>query len=144
VTELAARPLLGLLFPELAAVVQPLSGEYAGRRDALAELPMFTGYAVEAGILIDLVGENGLDALAQADLGSRVHRNRDVAALGRMSAEIAQAILSAAEDRGRLKTADPLPETYVQFDQRGVAPQPVVSSVRLERRPPMRSVLEGR
>ncbi|MFN2588293.1 MAG: glucosyl-3-phosphoglycerate synthase [Actinomycetota bacterium] len=140
VTELAARPLLNLLFPELAAVVQPLSGEYAGRREALARLPMFTGYAVEAGILIDLAAAEGIDALAQADLGARVHRNRDVAALGRMSAEIAQAILTAAEDHGRLKTADALPGVLVQFDQSGAAPEPRTTDVRLQRRPPMASV----
>ena len=140
VTELAARPLLNLLFPELAAVVQPLSGEYAGRRDALAALPLFTGYAVEAGILIDLVTRRGLDALAQADLGSRVHRNRDTAALGRMSSEIMQAILSAAEDDGRLKTAEALGDVLVQFDQTGAAPVPVTSRVRLQRRPPMETI----
>lgn len=140
VTELTARPLLNLLFPELAAVVQPLSGEYAGRRRALSALPLFTGYAVEAGILIELVGRFGLDALAQADLGTRVHRNRDVAALGRMAAEIAQAILTAAEDHGRLKSADPLPELLVQFDQSGEEPEPSATKVRLQRRPPIETV----
>jgi glucosyl-3-phosphoglycerate synthase len=140
VTELTARPLLNLLFPELAAVVQPLSGEYAGRRGALAALPLFTGYAVEAGILIDLVARFGLDALAQADLGVRIHRNRDVASLGRMAAEIAQAILAVAEDHGRVKSADPLPELLVQFDQSGEAPEPFAANVRLQRRPPMETV----
>jgi glucosyl-3-phosphoglycerate synthase len=143
VTELAARPLLNLLFPELAGIVQPLSGEYAGRRRALASLPMLTGYAVEAGILIDLVAAAGLDAVAQADLGTRVHRNRDVASLGRMSSEILQAILVAAEDQGRLKTADTLTGRFVQFDQTGPAPQPVTSAVRLQRRPPMETVVGG-
>ncbi|MDQ3914665.1 MAG: glucosyl-3-phosphoglycerate synthase [Actinomycetota bacterium] len=144
VTELVARPLLNLLFPELAGVVQPLSGEYAGRREALAALSLFTGYAVEAGILIDLVAHAGLDALAQADLGARVHRNRDVAALGRMSSEIAQAILAAAEDHGRLKSADGLPDLLVQFDQSGPAPEPLTTRVRSQRRPPMATVIGRR
>lgn len=141
VTELTARPLLNLLFPELAGLVQPLSGEYAGRREALMSLPMFTGYAVEAGILIDLVARAGLDAVAQADLGTRVHRNRDVGALGRMASEIAQAILVAAEDLGRLKTADPLHERLVQFDQSSTEPEPLETRVRLQRRPPMSTVI---
>ena len=140
VTELTARPLLNLLFPELSAVVQPLSGEYAGRRRALAGLPLFTGYAVEAGILIDLVARFGLDSLAQADLGSRVHRNRDVASLGRMASEIAQAILTVAEDHGRLKLPDDLPDLLVQFDQSGEGPEPLATNVRLQRRPPMETV----
>ncbi|MDQ3953803.1 MAG: glucosyl-3-phosphoglycerate synthase, partial [Actinomycetota bacterium] len=131
VTELAARPLLALLFSELAAVVQPLSGEYAGRAEVLRSLPMFTGYAVEVGILVDLVDRLGLDALAQADLGVRVHRNRDVPSLGRMAAEIMRAILQRAEDQGRLKTADDLGDVLVQFDGR-----PVPSRIPLAERPP--------
>ena len=142
VTELAVRPLLGLLFPELAAVVQPLSGEYAGRTAVLRSLPMFTGYAVEAGILIDLVCALGLTSLAQADLGRRVHRNRDVRALGRMASEIVQAILTRAEEHGRLKTPEDLAGLLVQFDQRGAVPQPLVSRIALQERPPMDEVLE--
>lgn len=134
VTELAVRPLLALLFPELAAVVQPLSGEYAGRAEALRSLPMFTGYAVEAGILVDLVDLVGLDSLAQADLGVRVHRNRDVPALGRMAAEIMHALLSRAEDQGRLKTSEELGELLIQFAEGDGAP--LVSRVALSRRPP--------
>ena len=135
VTELAARPLLALLFPELAAIVQPLAGEYAGRAEVLRSLPMFTGYAVEAGILVDLVDRWGLDALAQADLGVRVHRNRDVVSLGRMAAEIMRALLQRAEDQGRIKTADDLGEILVQFDT-----GPVPSRIPLAERPPTAQV----
>ena len=136
VTELAARPLLALLFPELAAVVQPLSGEYAGRAGVLRSLPMFSGYAVEAGILIDLVERYGLDALAQADLGVRVHRNRDVLSLGRMASEIMQAVLVRAEDLGRLKISEGVEDVLVQFHEGAGAPQPVTSRIALRERPP--------
>jgi glucosyl-3-phosphoglycerate synthase len=139
VTELAARPLLGALFPELAGVVQPLSGEYAGRAAALRSLPMFTGYAVEAGILIDLVAAFGLEALAQSDLGTRVHRNRDVASLGRMASTIVAGILTKAEELGRLKTADGLADLFVQFDQTDGA-RPVATRISLDQRPPMEEV----
>jgi glucosyl-3-phosphoglycerate synthase len=142
VTELAARPLLALLFPELAAVVQPLSGEYAGRAEVLRSLPLFTGYSVEVGLLVDLVERLGLDALAQADLGVRVHRNRDIASLGRMAAEIMEAILTRAEDQGRLKTVDYLGDVLVQFDQQG-GQQPVTSRIALAERPPMDEVTRG-
>ena len=75
-TELVARPLLSLLFPKLADIVQPLGGEYAGRRDALEVLPFVEGWGVELGLLIDVVERFGRDAVAQVDLGVREHRNR--------------------------------------------------------------------
>ena len=55
VTELVARPLIALLFPELAGLVQPLAGEWAVRRSAFAQLSVPTGYAVELAALVDLV-----------------------------------------------------------------------------------------
>jgi glucosyl-3-phosphoglycerate synthase len=78
VTELVARPLIALLFPRLAHVVQPLSGEYAGRRQVLEAVPFVQGYGVDLGLLVDVVTHNGIDALAQVDLGVRLHRNRSL------------------------------------------------------------------
>ena len=88
VTELVARPLVNLPLPDLAGIVQPLSGEYAGRRAALERLPFACGYGVEIGMLIDLVGAYGVDVIAQVDLGHRVHRHQADTALGVMAAEI--------------------------------------------------------
>ncbi|HEX3454449.1 MAG TPA: glucosyl-3-phosphoglycerate synthase [Gaiellaceae bacterium] len=82
VTELLARPVISALFPHLAAFVQPLSGEYAGRRELLESVPFIEGYGVEIGLLIDLVARFGTDAMAQADLGVREHRNRPLEELG--------------------------------------------------------------
>jgi glucosyl-3-phosphoglycerate synthase len=88
VTELLARPVINAYWPDLAGFVQPLSGEYAGRRSALAQVPFATGYGVEIGLLVDLLQRHGLDALAQADLGRRVHHNQVDEALGRMASEV--------------------------------------------------------
>ena len=82
VTELMARPMLSYLLPQLADFAQPLSGEYAGRRDALASVPFVEGWGVEVGLLIDLVRAYGRAALAEADLGVREHRNKPLDALG--------------------------------------------------------------
>ena len=82
VTELMARPLISSLFPHLAGFVQPLSGEYAGRRSLLETVPFVEGWGVEIGLLIDLVANFGIDALAQADLDVREHRNRTLEDLG--------------------------------------------------------------
>ncbi len=96
VTELAARPLLGTFFPQLAGVVQPLAGEYAGRREILATMPYAPGYGVETGLLIDVATAYGLDAIAQVDLGQRTHGHQDTAALGRMAATILATVLRRA------------------------------------------------
>jgi glucosyl-3-phosphoglycerate synthase len=69
VTELVARPLLNLFWPDLAGFVQPLAGEAAGRRQVLERVPFVSGYGVETAMLVDLLDLVGLDALAQVDLG---------------------------------------------------------------------------
>ncbi|MGH2793636.1 MAG: glucosyl-3-phosphoglycerate synthase [Actinomycetota bacterium] len=109
VTELLARPLLDRLFPELGGVLQPLAGEYAGRVDALRRVPFFSGYSVEVGLLIDLLDVVGLDGMAQADLGRRVHRNRPLEELAMMAYAISGTILGRAEERGRIKAAIDFP-----------------------------------
>ncbi|MBV9790989.1 MAG: glucosyl-3-phosphoglycerate synthase, partial [Chloroflexi bacterium] len=68
VTELTARPLFNLFYPELSGFIQPLAGEYAGRRAVLERQPFFTGYGVETGLLIDLLHDIGLEGMAQVDL----------------------------------------------------------------------------
>jgi glucosyl-3-phosphoglycerate synthase len=108
VTELVVRPLLNLYYPELAGVIQPLAGECALRRDAVMQLPLLAGYGVEIALLIDLVERWGLGALAQADLGVRIHRNRDLPELASMALEILRSMLQRFEDLGLLKSAMPL------------------------------------
>jgi glucosyl-3-phosphoglycerate synthase len=88
VTEMVARPLLNLHWPQLAGFVQPLGGEYAVRRSLLERLPFPVGYGVELGLLVDSLHTVGLDALAQVDVGVRKHRHQDGQALGRMAATI--------------------------------------------------------
>ena len=99
VTELVARPLINLFFPELSGYIQPLAGEYAGRRDHLEQIPFFTGYAVEIGHLIDLVGATGPAGFGQVDLDIRVHRNQELEGLSRMSFVILQAVMKRLEER---------------------------------------------
>lgn len=96
VTELLARPLLNAGWPELAGFVQPLSGEYAGRRRLLESVPFASGYAVDIALLIDLLDMASLDALAQSDLGIRRHSHQADPALGRMAGQILQTVLRRA------------------------------------------------
>jgi glucosyl-3-phosphoglycerate synthase len=99
VTELTARPLLNLFYPELSGIVQPLSGEYGGRRKVLEQLPFFSGYGVEIGLLIDMFEKFGLRSIAQVDLLERVHHNQPLDALGKMSFAIIQAVIRKLEGK---------------------------------------------
>jgi glycosyltransferase involved in cell wall biosynthesis len=99
VTELTARPLLNLFYPELSGVVQPLSGEYAGRRESLEKAIFYSGYGVEIGLLIDIFEQYNLRAIAQVDLLERIHHNQDLEALGKMSFAIIQTVLHKLEKR---------------------------------------------
>jgi len=99
VTELTARPLLNLFYPELSGIIQPLSGEYAGRRNALEQATFFSGYGVETGLLIDIYERHGLSAIAQVDLLERIHHNQHLEALSKMSFAIIQTVMRKLEKR---------------------------------------------
>ncbi|MFD8690407.1 glucosyl-3-phosphoglycerate synthase [Streptomyces sp. NPDC059651] len=136
VTELVARPLLNLHWPQLAGFVQPLGGEYAVRRSLLERLPFPVGYGVELGLLVDALHTVGLDALAQVDVGVRIHRHQDGQALGRMAAAIyrtAQLRLS----RGHL-----VRPSLTQFERGEHGFVPRTYAVDTEERPPMREIEE--
>ncbi|GFP21586.1 glucosyl-3-phosphoglycerate synthase [Candidatus Hakubella thermalkaliphila] len=103
VTELTARPLINLFFPELSGMMQPLAGECAGRREALEQVPFFTGYGVEIGLLIDILDKFGLSAIGQVDLDKRIHRNQPLTELSKMSFAIMQVILQRLEERQKVE-----------------------------------------
>jgi glucosyl-3-phosphoglycerate synthase len=138
VTELVARPLLAMFWPDLAGFVQPLSGEYAARRELLESLWFPTGYGVEIGLLVDSYSRLGLSGLAQVDLVRRKHRNSDDAKLGAMASEIVQVVLDRLEREGRLTLRDPVASTLVQFTRVGETYRARSTDVRLRQRPPLR------
>lgn len=106
VTEILARPLLATFWPELSDLAQPLAGEYAGRRQLLEQLPFVEGYGVEFALLVDIADRYGTDVIGQVDLERRVHRNQDVAALGRMAFEILHVALDRLKEQGRAELSE--------------------------------------
>lgn len=96
VTELVARPTISLLFPHLSSIVQPLAGEYAGRRSLLERLPFVQGYGVDLGLLVDISELGDTGAIAQVDLGTRRHRNRPLDELGPQALAVLQTALRRA------------------------------------------------
>ena len=96
VTELTAKPLLRLLFPDIPPLDQPLAGEYAIRRDTALKVPFVAGYGVEAGLLIDVASLHGPSSLTQIPLGQKAHRNRPLHELSAMAETVAATILARA------------------------------------------------
>lgn len=140
VTELVARPLLNLHWPALAGFVQPLAGEYAGRRAALERVPFVTGYGVELALLIDLLELAGLDALAQVDLGRRVHSHQSTDALGAMAGQILHTAWSRLERQDKMIPLHAPSSRLTQFKRGPSGHEPVVRDVAVAERPPMLTI----
>ncbi|MCU0499074.1 MAG: glucosyl-3-phosphoglycerate synthase [Anaerolineae bacterium] len=140
VTELVARPLLNLFYPELSGIVQPLSGEYAGRRTVLEQLPFFSGYGVETGLLLDLHERYGLDSIAQVDLEVRVHHNQALVNLSKMSFAILQVFIARIENRYGIQLLDKANQTMklvIQEPERFALDIAQIADIE---RPPMASI----
>ncbi len=144
VTELTARPLLNLFYPELSGLVQPLAGEYAARRAAIERVPFFTGYGVETGLLIDLLQQHGLGALAQVDLQQRIHRNQELLPLSKMAFAIIQVVIQRLEQRHRLQLLEPVNQSMklIHYNAEGFRLE--VREIRDHERPPMVTIPEYR
>ena len=140
VTELVARPLFQLFYPELVGVMQPLAGEYAGFADAFKEIPFFTGYGVEVGLLLDIAERWGVEAIAQVDLGVRVHRNRSILDLGATSFQVMTAALTRLDDLGRIKIPDELPKQLLQFEPSRSGPASRLLDLEVLERPPIKDL----
>lgn len=137
VTEILVRPLFSLFFPELSALIQPLSGEYAVRRNVLEQLPFPIGYGVETSHLIDVYTEWGLQAFGQTDLDQRVHRHQPTRDLGKMSFGILQSFLNRLRSRGIVPDLPTLTPILRQFQVHEETYEQVLFEIHEEERPPM-------
>src|SRR5918911_267712 len=117
VTELITKPLFNLFYPELTGFVQPLAGEFVADKELFSSIPFLTGYAVETGIMVDVLKKVGLEAMAQVDLGTRQNRHQPLFDLGRMSYAVLRAVARRLRQDGRLQQVrDPsLPDSLFQF-----------------------------
>ena len=142
VTEILVRPLFSLFYPELSGLIQPLSGEYAGRRRLLERLPFSVGYGVEIGHLIDIFHQHGIDSIAQVDLDRRVHRNQPVAALSRMAFGILNTFLNRLERYGEAHVLRRLAAEHIALAARGGSYMVQATAVPANERPPMIAIPE--
>lgn len=142
VTELTARPLLNLFYPELSGFVQPLAGEYAGRRQALEQVPFFVGYGVETGLLIDLCTRFGLRALGQVDLEERVHRNQSLHSLSKMAFEITQVVMQRVGEARGVELVEQLNRSMKLIRYEDDDFDLDVADIQIHERPPMATIPE--
>lgn len=99
VTELVARPMINLFYPELSGVIQPLSGQFAGKRSAFEQCSFSSGYGVEMELLLEIFTKFGLNSIAQVDLIELIHNNQQLEALSKMSFVIIQTLMHKLEKR---------------------------------------------
>jgi len=144
VTEILVRPLFSLFYPELTALIQPLSGEYAVRREVLEQIPFPIGYGVETSHLLDVYRKWGLSAFGQTDLDQRVHRNQETLSLGRMAFGILRTFLARSEALGRPEDMANFSTVLRQFQACDEQYEQVLYEIIEEERPPMITLPEYR
>ena len=94
---LPGRLMTGVLAPRNKV----LGGEYAARRATLESLELVEGYGVELAMLVEVARHEGVESIAQVDLGVRRHGHQDLAALGRMSAQLLAVAMTLLADEQR-------------------------------------------
>ncbi len=144
VTEILIRPLFSLYFPELTGIIQPLSGEYAVRREVLEQINFPIGYGVETSHLIDVYTKYGLEAFAQTDLDQRVHENKPTRALGKMAFGILQTFIKRAKALDIIEKIDDYKTILRQTQAKDNIYEQVELEILEEERPPMIEIEEYR
>ncbi|MFC1468013.1 glucosyl-3-phosphoglycerate synthase [Verrucomicrobiota bacterium] len=142
VTEILVRPLFSLFFPELTGLVQPLSGEYAVRREVLEDIAFPIGYGVETAHLLDVWEKWGMEAIAQTDLDQRVHRNQSTRALGKMAFGILRAFMKRAQEMDVVTCKHEMNAILRQFQAVDERFEQVEYNIVEEERPPMNTLPE--
>jgi len=137
VTEILIRPLFSLFYPELAGILQPLSGEYAGRRSILEQIAFPVGYGVETAMLIDIYERLGLYAFAQTDLDRRIHRNQETIALGRMAFGVLRTFMKRLQQDDIARFDRELPSLMRQYEVNEGVYRQVEYDIEEFERPPM-------
>ncbi len=140
VTELTARPLLNMFYPQLGGIIQPLAGEYGGRRELLEQLAFTSGYGVETSLLIDSLEKVGLEGLAQVDLIERVHHNQSLENLSRMAFAVSQTIVRRMAQNELGDVHHSMRRLHHEQDELSLLNEDLAESDR----PPMKSVPEYR
>jgi glucosyl-3-phosphoglycerate synthase len=144
VTEILVRPLFSLFYPDLTGLIQPLSGEYAVRREVLEQIPFPIGYGVETSHILDVYKKWGLEAFGQTDLDQRVHRNQETLSLGKMAFGILRTFLARSQAKGMKIDMEQVSTVMRQFQAHDDKYEQTLFEIVEEERPPMITIPEYR
>ncbi len=144
VTEILVRPLFSLFYPELTGLIQPLSGEYAARREVLEDIPFPIGYGVETSHILDIYQKWGMEAFGQTDLDQRVHRNQETLSLGKMAFGILRTFLARSQAKGMKIDMEQVSSIMRQFQAHNDKYEQIEHKIVEEERPPMITIPEYR
>ncbi len=103
VTELTAKPLLNFFFPEIS-FEQPLSGQFAARKEILRKIKFEKDYGVDVGIVID-ADVLGI-SIMEVDIGAIEHDMSPLSSLNEMANEVVRTIINRANKYGRVIMID--------------------------------------
>ena len=137
VSEMLIRPLINQYFPVLSAFISPLSGEGAARREVLEQIPIFSGYGLETGMLIDINKKFGLSKIAQVDLDKRLHRHQSLTQLSKMAYAILQVFVKRANTLGKLVLVQEVSNAYKVPERTNGEYHLVDHKIEEKERPPM-------
>ena len=127
VTELVAKPLLSILFPELALFRQPLSGIIAGKREVFEHVDFENDYGVDIGILIDIF-RSGYK-IEEIFIGNIEHKMKQWQELSAMSKQVSKAILKRSATNEKLNL-DSLGTVNIIKDQMDLAIKEMLLTLR--------------
>ena len=98
VTEIATKPLLNILFPELYPFSEPLSGMIASKKSVLEKLEFEKDYGVDIGIVIDIMNlKLTTEEVNIGKIENMSHLLKTTDSMKNMSTQIMRAILKRAK-----------------------------------------------
>lgn len=93
VTELVAKPLLELIYPE-AKLAQPLSGQFAIKRELLLSLDVPRDWGIDISIVLAALKKG--ERIVEVNIGELKHKHRELPYLAGTAREVARTILQNA------------------------------------------------
>jgi glycosyltransferase involved in cell wall biosynthesis len=90
VTELAVKPMMNVLYPE-TNFKQPISGQFAGKRNFLKNIQIEPRWGIDISIVLDAIKQG--QKVVEVDIGELKHKARTMEEKAQMSQEVMETIM---------------------------------------------------